>query len=286
MRLMVEKKSKNLRLPRNFHKTFIPERQYIHAMMRFAAGGQVGDYQQISSVTGIPMGKSSGKVPSILDYCIGMGLISLVGEERSAVKMPELTPFGRIVFKEDPHIKERITQWVAHFNLCRINGGADVWYYTFVESMQILGPKFARKNLEEYLSFVYKTKPGGLIGPLVRMYEDDAAFRICGALSESNESILRNKAPIADEFSFAYSAWLLQMIYDHFPNQGQITVTELDKRVGWLAISGWDFVDSQRVLALVERKGMIMIDRHMSPWILHPVKDIKEAWSRLYGDLI
>ena len=55
------------RLPRNFHKTFKPERQYIHAMLRFAASGQEGDYQSIAAATGIPTGVSSGKVPAILD---------------------------------------------------------------------------------------------------------------------------------------------------------------------------------------------------------------------------
>ena len=67
----------NNRLPRNFHKSFKPERQYINAMLRFAAAGKSGDYQAMAADTGIPMGSSSGKVPAILDYCRGMGLIML-----------------------------------------------------------------------------------------------------------------------------------------------------------------------------------------------------------------
>jgi hypothetical protein len=71
-------------------------------MLRFAASGREGDYQFISAATGIPTGSSSGKVPAILDYCRGMGLIRLTGQERSAIKKPELTPFGRVVLLEDP----------------------------------------------------------------------------------------------------------------------------------------------------------------------------------------
>ena len=89
------------RLPRNFHKTFIPERQYINAMLQFAAAGRSGDYQGIAAATGIPMGTSTGKVPAILDYCRGMWLLELKGADRSAVKHPELTPFGRAVLFED-----------------------------------------------------------------------------------------------------------------------------------------------------------------------------------------
>lgn len=98
------KNQKNNRLPRNFHKTFKPERQYINAMLRYAASGQQGNYQEIAAATGIPTGVSSGKVPAILDYCRGMGLVRLVGAERSSVKKPDLTSFGRIVLLEDPYL--------------------------------------------------------------------------------------------------------------------------------------------------------------------------------------
>src|SRR5688572_13293214 len=98
------------RLPRNFHRSFKPERQYINAMIRFAASGAQGGYQQISKETGIPTGVSSGKVQAVLDYCRGMGLLVLTGPERSAVKKPELTPFGRVILLEDPYLKLPLTQ--------------------------------------------------------------------------------------------------------------------------------------------------------------------------------
>ena len=76
----------NSRLSRNFHRTFKPERQYITSMLRFAASGAEGDAQAIAAATGIPTGASTGKVPAILDYCRGMGLVRLGGPDRSAVK--------------------------------------------------------------------------------------------------------------------------------------------------------------------------------------------------------
>ena len=45
----------------NFHKTFIPERRLIADILIMQLRVQ-GNYQEISSDTGIPMGKSSGKV--------------------------------------------------------------------------------------------------------------------------------------------------------------------------------------------------------------------------------
>jgi hypothetical protein len=163
------------RLPRNFHKTFKPERHYINAMLHFAASGQTGNFQEISSETGIPMGKSSGKVPAILDYCRGMGLVSLSSSsERSSQKTPGLTPFGRVVLLEDPFLKCEVTQWVAHFNMCNPIYGADAWYHTFFVGSQALGNKYNRRELEDYLRLVYGPTQKNVIGPLVGMYEDEA----------------------------------------------------------------------------------------------------------------
>ena len=278
--------NKPMRLPRNFHRTFIPERQYINAMLRFVASGQTGNYQDISAITGIPTGKSSGKVSAILDYCRGMGLIQLAGNARSAVKRPELTPFGRTVFLEDPHLKEKVTQWIAHLNLCGMLAGADAWYQTFFAGNQDLGMRFSRSKLEEHLSLVYKCKRRGIIGPIIRTYEDEAAFRTCGVLSGDTGTVIRQSAPIAEEFGFGYGAWILQLIADHFPKATQITLTDLDHNAGWKSIPGWNIGESHRAIDLLERKGMLAIDRQMNPWIIRPMIAADVTWGRIYEDLI
>jgi len=255
-------------------------------MLRFAASGAEGDMQAIAAATGIPTGASSGKVPAILDYCRGMGLICLRGQERSAVKKPELTPFGRSVLLEDPYLKSSLSQWVAHLNLCGPLTGADIWYQVFCKGTQFLGMTFERSKLESHLSLVYGVEKAGLIGPLIGMYQDEAAFSACAALSESATSIVRKPAPINDEYGYAYGAWMLQLLADHFPKQGQISTAELDARAGWRTIPGWDVGCHQRILALVERKGVIEVDRHMEPWLLRPRASTQSAWKRIYDDLL
>ncbi len=274
------------RLPRNFHKTFIPERQYINAMLRFAASGGIGNYQDIASETDIPMGNSSGKVPSILEYCKGMGLVKLNNRYKKGIKKPELTPFGRTVLLNDPFLKERVTQWIAHLNLCSPIFGADVWYYTFFKGFHELGMSFQRENLTKYLALKYQVNRSNLIGPLIRMYQDEASFCICNVLSESSGVINRKKAPIADEFCLAYGAWILQLMSDHFPHSDQISVTELDKEAGWRLIPGWNTFDTNKVLKLIQRKGIIEVDRTMNPWLLRAIKVTDEAWKKIYDDLI
>ena len=283
---MQKDNSEHYRLPRNFHKTFIPERQYINAMLRFAASGGEGNYQEIASQTGIPMGVSSGKVPAILDYCKGMGLIDLSNSYNKGTKKPVLTTFGRTVLLNDPFLKDGITQWITHFNLCDPISGADVWYHCFLKGFRVLGMSFSIEDVNKYLSMIYKTNKPNLIGPLIRMYQDDSSFNKCNVLQQENDLIFRRIAPINNEYGLAYSAWILELMKKHFSNRNQISITELETLAGWLSITGWDFSGATTVLELIQRKGLLEVDRTMKPWLLRALKDNNEAWKEIYNDMI
>lgn len=273
------------RLPRNFHKTFIPERRFIHAVLKFAASGRAGNIQDIAQATGIPTGTSSGKVSPALDYCRGMGLLTLPNT-RNAIKKPELTPFGRVVLLEDPYIKAEIAQWIAHLNLCAEKGGAEVWYQTFWNGTVRLGPMFERDDLENWLACICKVKSGGLIGPLVRMYQEDASFGKCGALSEKGKKLIRRTMPVRSDFAWGYAAWILASM-ERIVRQGeQMTIPQLEEESGLRILTNWSLADAERVLILVESKGALNVDRHMQPWILRATMPAVEAWRLLYSDMI
>lgn len=272
------------RLARNFHKTFKPERHYISAMLRFAAARQSGNLWEISQKTGIPMGKSSGKVPAILDYCRGMGLLKLPD---TTLKKPKLTEFGRIVLLEDPFLKTEMSQWLAHFHLCSPLHGADVWYHSFFAGAQSLGHRFSKDNLEAHLKVIYGVNKARLLGPLLNTYNDEAALKVCGALTIDDDDIIqRRPAPLNSELFLGYGAWVLQLINNHFPGEQQVTETELDLKAGWRTIPGWDKSSWQNVLGWIEQKGLLSVDRHMQPWLLSPRKDVREAWKAIFDDMI
>ena len=93
-------------------------------------------------------------------------------------------------------------------------------------------------------------------------------------------------APIADEFGLGYGAWMLQLVGDHFPKRRQISITDLDAIAGWRTIPGWDVSSLQQALGLVERKGLIEVDRHMEPWLLIPKAGPDDTWRRIYDDML
>jgi hypothetical protein len=73
---------------------------------------------------------------------------------------------------------------------------------------------------------------------------------------------------------------------EHFPAAGQVPITGLDTRSGWRTIPGWDIGSHQRVLELIERKGLIAVDRHMEPWLLRPAASVDATWKRIFDDLV
>ena len=139
------------RLPISFHQTFIPERLYITALLRFAAKGKTGSDQEISQETGIPVGKVSGKVPAIIRYCKGMGLISVTRSAHASQREFDLTRFGRSVLLEDANLSEELSQWLAHLHLCRRQGGAEIWHLCFAQGFPVLGMEISGKELTGFL---------------------------------------------------------------------------------------------------------------------------------------
>lgn len=267
----------------NFHKTFIPERSLISAMLSYAALGNQGDYQQISMETGIPMGNSTGKVPAILDYARGMGLIE-ISKLPNGVKRPAVTAMGRFVYQEDRLLGEEIIQWLIHMNLCRSDIGAAAWQAVFAKGRGSLGSSFDKEQLERYLIGVFGDG-NNRTGPMLATYLDDAALKRCGALVVNGNQISRRKAPIRDSYAFPYAAYLLQLMEDFFTGQNQVTLSDFQVGTAWFDVCLWSDDEVEKILKIVERKGFLSVDRQMRPWILEKRARADQAWEHIFDDL-
>lgn len=274
------------RLSVSFHQTFIPERQYIASLLRFVAAGQTGTDQDISEQTGIPVGKSSGKVPAIINYCSGMGLIKVQRIPGTGEKAFEFTPFGRAVLLEDSNLSEELTQWLAHLHLCRWNGGAEIWYLSFTKGYSVLGLEFAEQELTEFLERNCGKHNKSPIGPLIRTYEESASFQIAHVLARQGGNVLKRfPAPLLSGFHNGYSAYLLSLWEENFPDHRQITTTDLESTVHWQKMGGWNQRQNETVLDMMQDAGAITIDKQMKPWVLSRLKEAKDFWTSMYDEL-
>lgn len=275
------------RLPVNFHQTFIPEKRYISSLLRYAADNQQGTMQDMALSTNIPMGNSSGKMPAIFNYSQGMGLIDVDGDGKSAIKRPVLTTLGRTVLLEDPNLTEELTQWIAHFNLCRSCCGAEIWFLTFAQAYDTLGMTFLKDDLDTFLNRVIGKKTNkSLIGPLLTMYEEPASFQSSQILSVSENMIKRSPSPVLEGFITSYCAIFLSLFETHFPNARQVTISDFEDRTFWKRISGWNSQQHELVLEMLQRRGAVDIDRQMQPWIITRKSDSNSFWRKIYDDLV
>ena len=279
---MATQKKKNLdkRFPRNFHRTFIPEKQYLGALLRYAANNGSYDLQAIADATGIPTGSSSGKALPTADYCIAMHLIYRKDDKLF------LTPFGRVVLLEDKFFRENLTQWIAHLFLCNKDDGAEAWYQMFWNGADILGEQFSQDTLEKWIFPVLGITDAKCLSPVFRMYSDDNSFQKCGAIYDCSGIWTKKKAPLEQNFAIGYAAWLTDAIERNKRPGSQITVDELETFSGFRSITGWTLAESQQVLAMIEQKGVFSVDRHMRPWIVCNKSTSERLWMRLYEDFI
>ncbi len=265
----------------SFHKTFIPERRLIAAILDYAANGKQGNYQEIAAETGIPMGKFSGKVPPILAYATGMGLIQIF--TKKGAKKPVLTPFGRSVYLGDKYLSESAVQWLAHMNMCRNDIGAKAWHAVFAEGRHVIGSSFSREQLERYLIGNFG-EGSRRIGPLLSAYTQDAGFQRAGVLSVDGDIITRNKAPISAIYSVPYSIHILSLLETFFKDQSQVTLTDFNKKTMWFDICLWTRSDIELAFGYIDQKSYLSIDRQMNPWIIEKRAQSEMVWDHIWDD--
>lgn len=282
---MLKQGEKCKRLPVTFHRTFIPERQYIATLLRFAAGGGEGTDQEVSAQTGIPVGKSDGKVPAIVSYCSGMGLIQIKKGEGTGRRQFGLTPFGRAVLLEDCNLSEALTQWLVHFHLCRRQDGAEIWHLCFAKGYDVLGMEFSEDDLAAYMERICGKRNRSLIGPLVRTYEEPAGLKSAGVLVRSDGMIQRSAAPLLSGFRNGFAAFFLSLWEFCFPNDRQVTILDFETETYWQKIGGWDERQYEIILDMLQEAGVITVDKQMRPWVLSRFAEAKNFWPILYDDL-
>jgi len=273
------------RLPINFHQTFVPERKYIAALLQYAAGGNQGTDQEISIETGIPVGKSSGKVPAIISYSSGMGLIDVIQGDGQGKKRPTLTDFGRIALLEDVTLSESLSQWMAHLHLCRAIGGSEVWYQVFGPGRDVLGMEFSESDLDGYLNSILGRKSKTHIGPLIRTYEEQAAFKESDILRRDSSVITRSRAPLLDGYVSCYSAFFLSLWERQLPEERQMTLTDFESQNYFQRICGWTAPQFETAIEMIQHAGAVDVDRQMRPWVITRQSDSNSFWRRLYDDL-
>ncbi|QFU01026.1 hypothetical protein FIU83_05195 [Halomonas sp. THAF5a] len=276
------------RLPLSFHMTFQPERQYLNALLTYVqsmSGSMLTSVMAISEATGIPTGKSTGKVKPLIQYAQGMGLLDVEARRGSKEITISLTPFAKTVLHEDPHLLEETTQWALHLLLCRRNGGAEAWYAVFVDAAFVLGRRFREDQFVDFLNNRFGWSRDA-VGPLLRTYTDPAALAKASAIVEEDNQVLLRKVPLQPAFHDTVAA-LLFMAWDAaMANDTQVALRELEESSGLITATGWGQEEQTQFLIELESAGFVRVDRQTGAPILTRFASTAHVLQVMYDRLV
>nr|WP_321306841.1 hypothetical protein [uncultured Sphaerochaeta sp.] len=263
----------------NFPMTFFCERQSISKILELAKNKYFGTVQEISLVTGIPSGKSSGKVKPHIDYALGMGLIDSIHEK--GVYQLSLTPFGSIVYESDLMLNEPITQWLAHANLCDPVDGASLWTEIFTNWTT---NDNRSTDLISSIAGIQKSK----VRPLIQMYERAESFGRIGVLRKLDEGYSRTPAMISHEWNRAFGALIINSIERHFhkDDRKQISIPELVQVTQLPARFHWQSEDFNRVIQNLTSLGLMKFSNLVDPPVVQSLVPSEQIWATIYDDIV
>lgn len=251
----------------NFHGTFPPTPAYIGRILKIA-DGEEKTVEEISELTGIPQGKSSGKVEPHIAYAAYMGLLDK--ENFSKTKL------GKTVLKEDSVLSEKLTQLVCHSMLTSITG-AEMWHFFFRELMPENKEGISRLRLTDVMIQKFGT---ARYAPVISTYTKQLVK--LKLLEDDGDIIKISPLPVERDMLYVYGFALLHEWENIFPNDIEITATQLET-MKFGAAYGWDNNTEYEVLKRLCDKEIIGMNNQLIPFTLKRLTTENTLIPKLYS---
>lgn len=265
----------------NFHQTFKPETQYISSVLSVSDGKTAFDIKDISNLTGIPNGKSSGKVEPHIIYSQYMGLIDYKKEDGKYILSP--TSLGQVVLREDPGLQEELSILLCHAMMCRTEGGADIWSKCFLDIFPKYRGGIKKELLLKELEVFFPGKVNSKnLAPFFSSYDD--MFSMINMISISGDVVTVNASTYNREYIYLYAFVLWSMWDEFFSDQNEITSTQLDE-LKYGEIFGWNTEQEYQVLEHMSDKGIVRLNRQLMPYTILKLFSTDDLLIKLYSEL-
>lgn len=276
----------------NFHNTFQPQLIYVAKILNLAANGFCGDEFEISNITGIPTGTSSGKVIPHLWYSKYMGLINF--EKKDSKFMLKITKLGRVIFDEDPYLMEDVSKVLLHYNITDVKNGAPQWAFLFREFNSNLNEEYSFKYIEE----CFQESVGKATAKLsiAKNSYCNKCFDILNVFNVEKESVKFTQVHPRNDLINAYAYTLIKDIEDkaaaitYEENStieiNEITIDQLVCDLKWNKPLGLDYDSTLEVLDEIALQGYIKLNKQLKPMTIIKLVKSDEILLDLYGFVI
>lgn len=265
----------------NFHETFRPERQYILAILELVSDGISRTAREISKITGIPSGTSSGKVVPHIYYASYMGLVSK-DESSNGYKIRK-TNLGELITREDPGLQETLTTLMLHCMILRNVNGARMWSVIFRRILPNYREGIRKETLiKELNAAIEENVVAKNIAPFFGSY--DTFFDSLGILNVHEDVVSVSKMPFDKEFIYLYAYVLFEYWDEEYPEQREISSGQLESMHYRIAY-GWSKEDEYMVLEQLCDKGIIRLNRQLMPFLILRLVEKESLLDLLYSEL-
>ena len=257
----------------HFHQTFPPTPSYIGRILAIADGTK-RSAREVSDLTGIPQGESSGKVVPHLKYAAYMRLIE------PDVGAPKCTPLGQIVLDEDRACSEDLTQWLLHSRLCSVTG-APMWHFLVRELMHQNHGSLSKDYLSAQMQARFNTTK---YGPVLSTYQELSAIDYL-LTDKATGSVTLKAQRVHREYLYLYGYDMLCEWDQLYPGQREITENEMRLLA---SESCFALTETQwfEVLEQLASKGVCRINKQLTPFTVIRMASSDSMEENLYSLLI
>ncbi|WP_113671253.1 DUF4007 family protein [Vallitalea guaymasensis] len=266
----------------NFHQTFFANFDYIGKILAIANGKEINTIQEISIITGIPTGKSSGKVVPHIKYCEYMNLITF--KVINGSYKIERTNLGELIYNEDPYFSENVSRLICHYFLTSKCCGSELWYFIYKE-LQFRYNKTIKKIVIEHDVNNYFNKTTKLTA-FNGCYNNSMSFKVLRLLEIHDKYIDFNEFHYEDEYYYAllYSFYFELRYYDN--NRSEFTVDEIFRDLKWNYAYNWSQKKAMEFLEMASDDEWIGLNRQLIPTTVILKKSTNEPLDMIYSNLI
>ncbi|MDQ0201067.1 DUF4007 family protein [Neobacillus ginsengisoli] len=267
----------------NFHKTFSPERDAIAQLLRLSKqSDKFLTKEEISQLTTIPTGASSGKVVPNINYAEFMGLINVETKGKRFKVFP--TILGDIIYNEDPYFVESITLWSCHYNLVSKGSKAILWSFVFNELVPQLGTEIQKEVLSNIVCKNFESEVN--LTPLRSSYLNDTSFAALNIMIDEGKNYIFTPHKIEPSYKYLYAYQLLSNWEKLAGDMTEITITDLKEKLYFGVPYLWSDRDILNVIELLQDERIILINRQLNPLTIVRQESSQVLLSQIYSLLI
>lgn len=261
-----------------FHKSFQPQDSYIAKIMEAAGDGYSGTKEEISSLTGIPTGRTSGKVVPHIRYAKYMGFIDYV--RKDGVYSLSLTELGNAVMNEDKYLFENVTKLLAHYFMTDPAEGAPVWSFLYRYLPYHPDESISGKLISGRFSEIFRHDAKDNLNVVKNSYTE--GFWHSLKLMSWDDDLCINSQVFMREYKFVYAYTLLKDWEKYKPDERELTTEQLSDELFWSRRFGFDSTEAMNVLDEIAAEGYIVLNKQLHPCTVVRAGHSEDIIGRLY----